>query len=269
MGKHDREFSKEHARFLSCLKMNRRLVFISQIMVLISFFALWEIASRIGWIDSFIFSRPSRMINTMLNMAASGELFRHIFITTGETIAGFLLSTILGTFISIFLWWNKFVRDVSNPFIVIFNSLPKTALAPIIIVWLGNNINAIIATAIMISVVVTILNVLTGFLQVETDKIKLAQTFGATKLQILKKVIIPASIPSIINALKVNVGLSFVGVIVGEFLVAQSGLGFLIMYGSQVFRMDMVMLSIVILCILAALLYQLIIILEKRFLNWS
>jgi len=260
--------SKEHADFLRRIKMNRRMVRISQLALLVSFFIAWEVLVNIGVLEAFIFSQPSRMWRMMWRMIDNGELFRHIGITTAETIAGFLLSTVLGVIVSIILWWNKFVRDVSDPFLTVFNSLPKTALAPIIIVWLGNNVEAIIATAVMISVVVTILNVLAGFLQVEADKIKLAQTFGATKLQILRKVIIPASMPSIINALKVNVGLSFVGVIVGEFLVAQAGLGFLIMHGSQIFRMDMVMLSILILCALAAVMYQIVAIIEKRFLAW-
>ena len=151
---------------------------------------------------------------------------------------------------------------------MVLNSLPKTALAPIIIVWLGNNMTSIIATALMTSVIVTIMTVLGGFLEIDGDKIKLIQTFGGTKKQVLTKVILPASIPSIINALKINVGLSFVGVIVGEFLVAQAGLGFLIVYGSQVFKLDWVMLSVIILAVLAAVMYECIVLLEKKFLKW-
>ena len=168
-------------------------------------------------------------------MLADGSLWMHITTTLWETIAGFLLGTILGTLTAVLLWWNRFIYDVTEPYLVILNSLPKTALAPIIIVWFGNNESSIILVALLTSVVVTVLSVLNGFLQVDEEKIRLIQILGGTKKQVLTKVIFPANIPCILNALKINVGLSFVGVIVGEFLVAQKGLGFLITYHSQTF----------------------------------
>ncbi len=158
---------------------------------------------------------------------------------------------------------------MAEPYLVVLNSLPKTALAPIIIVWLGNNQTSIIAVALLTSVIVTVMSVLNGFLQVDTEKIKLIQIFGGSKAQVLTKVVFPANIPCILNALKINVGLSFVGVIVGEFLVAQSGLGFLIVYGSQIFKLDWVMLSVIILAIMAALMYEGIAFLEKKCLKWQ
>jgi len=197
-------------------------------------------------------------------MLRDGSIFLHVGVTLGETIVGFTLSTIGGLFISALLWWNTFLRNVLEPYLVVLNSLPKTALAPIIIVLIGNNVNSVIATAVMTSIIVTVLNILTGFLEVDKDKIKLVETFGGTKRQILQKVVLPASIPAIVNALKVSVGLSFVGVIVGEFLVAKAGLGYLIVYGSQVFKMDWVMMSVMILCLLATLLYVGVAAVEKR-----
>ena len=232
--------SRQQADFLRSMRKRKNIIHSTQWFLLVFFFLLWEVAARQNWIDPFIFSQPSRMFHAMVLMIIDGTLWKHIGITLWETIVGFLLGTIFGTLIAILLWWNHFISAVTEPYLVVLNALPKTALAPIIIVWLGNNMTSIIATALMTSVIVTIMTVLGGFLEIDGDKIKLIQTFGGTKKQVLTKVILPASIPSIINALKINVGLSFVGVIVGEFLVAQAGLGFLIVYGSQVFKLDCV-----------------------------
>ena len=136
---------------------------------------IWEISAQQNIIDPFLFSQPSRMISAMTDMATSGILFKHIGVTLYETVLGFLLGTIFGTLIAILLWWNDFISDVTEPYLVVLNSLPKTALAPIIIVWLGNNMTSIIATALMTSIVVTIMTVLNGFLHIDSDKIKLIQ----------------------------------------------------------------------------------------------
>ncbi len=261
--------SKEQAAFLNRLQRRKNAIHGIQWVLLIGFFFLWEISARLGWIDPFIFSQPSRMLAAGMQMGKDGSLWAHIGTTLWETVAGFLLGTLLGTATAILLWWNRFISEVAEPYLVVLNSLPKTALAPIIIVWLGNNQTSIIAVALLTSVVVTVMGVLNGFLQVDTEKIKLIQIFGGTKWQVLKKVVFPANIPCILNALKINVGLSFVGVIVGEFLVAKSGLGFLIIFGSQVFKLDWVMLSVVILAVLAALMYQGIAWIEKKCLKWQ
>ena len=260
--------SKEHKLYIHRLKKNKTKVKIVQVLILVCFFVLWEISAFCKWIDPFIFSQPSRMFSAFTGMIRDGSLFKHVGITLGETILGFIISTVAGSLISVILWWNKFIRRVLNPYLVILNSLPKTALAPIIIVWVGNNIHSVIVTALMTSIIVTIISVLTGFLEVDTDKTKLIKTLGGGKMDILTKVILPASIPTMISALKINVGLSFVGVMVGEFLVAQAGLGYLIMYGSQIFKMDWVMLSILILCVLAGFMYRLVVFIEKKF-NYS
>lgn len=260
--------SKEQEAFLSALKRRKTAILLLQATLLILFFLLWEIAATLGWIDPFIFSQPTAMLKTAVKMAADGTLFLHIRTTFLETVAGFLLGTILGTFTAILLWWNRFLSDVLEPYLVVLNALPKTALAPIIIVWFGNNQRSIILVALLTSIVVTILSVLNGFLQVDENRIKLIRIFGGTKRQVLTKVVFPANIPCILNALKINVGLSFVGVIVGEFLVAQNGLGFLITYSSQTFQMSAVLLSVILLALMAALLYGAISLLEKRFLKW-
>lgn len=260
--------SEEHLKYLCKVRKTQIAVKITQLIILLSLILLWEIAAQFKWIDPFIFSQPTKVIKTSWEMVLDGSLFIHTGISLFETVIGFLLSTFLGTVIAILLWWNNFILKVSDPYLVIINSLPKTALAPILIVWMGNNMKSILFTAILMSVVVTTLTVLNGFLEVDQDKIKLIETFGGSKKDILKKVMLPANVPTIINALKVNVGLSLVGVMVGEFLVAQAGLGYLIIYGSQIFKLDWVMLSIVILGVLAALLYKCVLMLEKRFLKW-
>lgn len=255
--------SHEQAIYLKKLRLHKYTIRTVRWMVLILFLLLWEIAAHKKWIDPFLCSCPTEIWSTAVEMAESGMLWKHIGTTVWETVIGFVLGTILGTMTAVLLWWNHFISDVMEPYLVVLNALPKTALAPIIIVWLGNNQKSIIAVALFTSIVVTIMTVLNGFLQTEEEKIKLIRVFGGSKWQIFRMVVLPANIPCIINALKINVGLSFVGVIVGEFLVAQSGLGFLVIYGSQVFKIPWVLLSVVILAILAGLLYQAISCLEK------
>ena len=259
--------SKEQLHFLSVVKRRNRWVKLSQALICIGFFGIWELAARLGIIDPFIFSRPSNVVMAAVTMAKTGELWVYTGVTLGETILGFLLSTVLGTLIAIALWWSDFLRKTLNPYLVVLNALPKMALAPIIITWIGNNTRSIVFIAIITSIIVTILTVLTGFTEVDKDKITLARTFGAKKNQILRLVVLPASVPAMMNALEINIGLSFVGVIVGEFLMAKSGLGYMIVYSQQTFKMDRVMLGVIILGLLSALMYRGIKILEKRFIS--
>lgn len=261
--------SKEHAKYIAKIKRNKLMIRISQISILIAFIVIWELAARLNLIDAFITSQPSRIINTLKNLYEEGVLWMHVSVTIFETIVGFVLGTVLGTAIAIVLWWSDFAAKVADPYLVVLNSLPKVALGPIIIVWIGAGPFAIIAMALFVSLIVTIITVLNGFLEVSPDKIRLLQTFGASKMQILQKVILPASVPTIISAVKINVGMSWVGVIVGEFLVSKAGLGHLIVYGGQVFKLDLVMTSVFILSIAAALMYQLVAWLEKKFLKWQ
>jgi len=257
-------YSSEHQDFIRKLKNDKRKIIITRILILLFIFISWEVAGNLKLIDPFLTSTPSRMWKSLVKIYAEGSLFKHILVTCGETILGFLLSTILGTIIAIILWWSDFASKVLDPYLVVLNALPKVALAPIIIFWVGNGIKAIVLIALLISIVVTIINILNGFKEVDKDKIKLLKTLGATKLQILYALIIPATFPTIISSLKINVGLSWVGVIMGEFLVAKDGLGFLIIFGGQISQLDMVMMSIVVLCILAFLMYEVVAFLERR-----
>jgi len=264
---HSVSHSKEHMEFIKKEKVAKKAVLLSRIVILVAIFALWEIAARLKWIDPFIMSQPTRIVRTIATLSKDGSLFLHTGVTIYETIIGFLSGTILGTLIAIVLWWSDFTAKVLDPYLVVFNALPKTALGPIILVWIGGTTGSIIVMALLLSIIVTILNVYQSFKSCDEDKIKLLRTFGATKTQILKKVVFPSSIPEIISTLKINVGLSLVGVIVGEFLVSKAGLGYLIIYGGQVFKMDLVMTSVIILAVSAALMYLSVAWVEKRFMK--
>jgi NitT/TauT family transport system permease protein len=261
------QHSKEHMEFIKKEKMAKNAVLLSRIIIFVVVFALWEIAARLKWIDPFIMSQPSRVAKTIVNLSKDGSLFLHTGVTIYETIIGFLSGTILGTLIAIVLWWSNFTAKVLDPYLVVLNALPKTALGPIILVWVGGTTGSIIVMALLLSIIVTILNVYQAFKSCDEDKIKLLRTFGATKLQVLRKVVLPSSIPEMISTLKINVGLSLVGVIVGEFLVSKAGLGYLIIYGGQVFKMDLVMTSILILAVAAALMYLSVTWVERKFMK--
>lgn len=259
----EQEISVERKKYLKKVKLKKIEIFVTQICIVIAIIGIWEVLARLGKIDSFITSQPSRILKTFLNLS-SNNLLEHIRITCVETIIGFLLGTFMGGIIAIILWWSPFISKVSEPFLVVLNSLPKIALGPVIIIWVGAGMPAIIVMALSISLIVTILEILNGFLHTDKEKIKMAKTFNANKIQILTKIVIPSNIPTFFNTLKVNIGLSLVGVISGEFLVSKGGLGYLIVYGGQVFQLDLVMTSVIILAVVAALMYQSIVLIEKK-----
>lgn len=242
-----------------------RKIRIAQIVILLAFITLWEVLAYLKVIDSFIFSSPSRISHSFLAMARNGSIFYHIGVTLYETLLSFSLVIILALLTAVLLWWNDNISKVLEPYLVVLNSLPKSALAPVFIVWLGNNRKTIIVAAISVAVFGSIITLYTDFISVEEDKIKLIKTLGGTKKDVLFKIILPSNIPSLISVMKVNIGLSLVGVIIGEFLAAKAGLGYLIIYGSQVFKLDWVIMSIVILCMIATGLYQLLAYFERKY----
>lgn len=254
--------SEDRKRYLRKEKINKIAVLCTQIIIVIGFIALWEILANVGIIDSFIASQPSRIVKTFMNLSQN-DLLTHLGVTCLETIIGFVSGAILGVVIAIILWWSKFLSKVADPFLVILNSLPKIALGPVIIIWVGAGMGAIIVMALAISLIVTVLEILNGFLNTDKELLKMAKTFNATKLQVLTKIVIPANISTFLNSLKVNIGLSLVGVISGEFLVSKAGLGYLIVYGGQVFQLDLVMTSVIILALVAWIMYQGVVLLGK------
>jgi len=259
--------SDERKKFLHEKNKQKCLIIFTQIIILVFFLGLWEFLARKEMIDDFITSCPSKIWNTLTNLSSNG-LLHHLWVTCMETLVGFLCGTTLGMMIASILWWSHFIAKVSEPFLVVLNSLPKVALGPVIIVWVGAGTSAIITMALAISLIVTILEMLNGFLSTDSNMIKMAKTFNANKLQIFTKIIFPANISTLINALKVNIGLSLVGVISGEFLVSKAGLGYLIVYGGQVFKLDLVMTSVIILAFVATAMYGAIVCIEKIFLKF-
>ncbi|MDF1494875.1 ABC transporter permease [Caproiciproducens sp. CPB-2] len=259
--------SQERTKYLKKKKRRKQMIRFCQIAVLVIFIAQWEITARLGWIDSFILSQPSRIWQTFLNMAQN-DLFLHMGVTVYETLVGFLLGVVFGTLLAIALWWSSFASKVSEPYLVVLNSLPKIALGPVIIVIVGAGTRAIIFMALAISLIVTVLEMLNGFRHTDNEYIRMAATFGANKRQIFTKVVFPYNISTLFNSLKINIGLSLVGVIAGEFLVSKAGLGYLIVYGGQVFKLDLVMASVIILSVVAAVMYEAVALLEKLVLNW-
>lgn len=263
-----KEISKEQLEFLKSLKREKRFIRIAQILVFAVFILIWQLAAQFELIDTFLTSSPDAIFKLILRYIKNGSLFNHLYVSTTETIAGFLAGTIVGFLIAILLWWFEKLARIFDPYLVILNSLPKTALAPIIILWAGMGFSGIVVTAASISVVVTIMTLYTGFTSVENDKIVLLKTLGAKKYQILSKVIIPSNLPNILSVIKVNIGLSWIGVIVGEFLVSKAGIGYLILYGSQTFKLDLVMMGVFILAVIAALMYFFAAWIEKRIIKY-
>ena len=256
--------SNEQSNYLHQVKRNSVLISLSRFLILISFLVLWEASSNFGWIDSFFFSSPSAIIGLFIKMCKDMVIVKHITVTLLETLLSFLAVTFFSVLCSILLISLPKTARVLEPFLVILNSLPKSALAPLIIVWLGTGMKTIIIAGMSVAIFGSIINMYTGFSQVEEEKIKLIYTLGGTKRDTLFKVILPSSIPIIVSNMKVNIGLALVGVIIGEFLAAKEGLGYLIIYGSQVFQLDLLIMSIIILCLIAIGLYQIINIIEKR-----
>ena len=259
------DYSKEHKLYVRKLKKEKWIIRLIQILILVAFFVLWEVLTMYKVLDPFFISSPSRMIATVKDLYLSGELFLHIGTTLYETVIGFILATAIGYLIAVLLWWSERLRKIFDPYIVVLNSLPKIALGPLIIIWFGAGTTAIIVMCILICVIITTLSLLGSFLSCDKDKILLMKSMNAKKYQIFFKLILPYSMPDFISVLKINVGMSWVGSIMGEYLVSKAGLGYLIVYGGTVFKLDLVMTSTVILCLLAGLMYFIVARIEAHF----
>ncbi len=253
-----------HQQYLKKLSKERKTVRLYQALIFIAFFTSWEISSQQKWIDPLLFSSPSKIWNMMLEKTMDGTLMVNLGVTLAETVLGFILGTLAGTLLAALLWWSPMVSKILDPYLVVLNSMPKVALGPILIVALGTNMTSIIAMGAIISVIITTIVVYTAFKEVDPNYLKVLQTFGATRTQCFREAILPACFPTIISTLKVNVGLSWVGVIVGEFLVSARGLGYMIIYGFQVFNFTLVFLALLVIAVFATVMYQLVELLEKK-----
>lgn len=255
--------SREYKKYLRKIKTYKLLVLGVQIFILLLLLGIWQLLADFNIFNTFITSSPKLVIKTIKGLYQANDLFGHIGITFYETVISFIIGTLLGVFIAIILWWNKFISKVLDPYLTVLNSLPKVSLGPILIIWVGANMKAIIVMAMLVSVILTIVTVYNGFRETDKLKINLLLSLGATKWQMLRYLVLPSNYPTIINSLKINVSMSLIGVIMGELLVSKSGIGYLIMYGSQVFNLNLVITGIIILMLLSYLMYLMISYLEK------
>ena len=257
--------SKEHQKYLKELKKKKILIFLGQITIFIIFIILWQLLTDMKIIDAFIVSSPKKIIMTISNLYSNNNLFIHIETTIYETIIIFVVSMISGIVIASILWSSQVLAKVCEPYLTILNSLPKVALGPIILIWFGTTTTSIIIMAILISSIVLTINIYNGFMNIDENKIKLVKSFTKSKFKLYYYLIFPSNIPTIISNLKICISMSLIGIIMGEFLVSKKGIGYLIMYGSQVFNLDLVMTGIVLLCVVATTLYYLIYYIEKKY----
>ena len=251
------EFVKKHRRHHHEIASWRTLLFVL-------FLVLWEISAELKWIDSFFFSSPSRVVQCFAEQIRNNSMLSHIGVTLFETLFSFLLVLLFSLLVSTLLWYSAKLSEILEPYLVVLNSLPKSALAPLFIVWLGTGTRTIIVAGMSVAIFGSIISFYTGFQQVDREKITLIYTLGGTRRDAFSKVVLPGSVPILLSTAKVNIGLALVGVIIGEFLAARRGLGYLIIYGSQVFQLDMVITSIIILCIIALGFYKSIQIIEHQ-----
>lgn len=249
--------------FLEQRKRRLRAITLARIFIFLLFLLIWEISARLHLIDAFIFSSPSRVYKMFVSMVSDRSIFMHMGTTLTETLLSFFLVFLFSVLSAVLLWLFHSLSRILEPYLVVLNSLPKSALAPLLIVWLGANMKTIIVAGMSVAVFGSILTIYTGFSEVDPEKVKLIYTLGGNKKDVLWKVVLPGSVPIFVNTMKVNIGLCLVGVVIGEFIGSRQGLGYLIIYGSQVFQLDMVLMSIVILCIMAMILYQGINLVEK------
>lgn len=256
-------FSIEHKRIIRKKRIRSFLIHLTQISLLVGFIVIWELLAKYEIINTFISSSPSRIVSTMVKLYNDGNLFNHIWTTIYETIISFGIGTLIGIFIAIILWYCNFIYKVIDPYLTIINSLPKVAIGPIIIIYFGANIKSIIIMALLISVIVTIITVYNGFISTDQNRINLLRSFKATRGQIFRYVILPSSYSTIISSLKINISMTLIGVIMGEFLVSKEGIGYLITYGSQVFNLNLVMSGIIILLVVSYLMYLIVSYIEK------
>ncbi len=259
--------SPEQKKYLKNIKITKFKIIFWQIFLLLLFFILWEVLVHYGIISSFIYSSPSRIIKTIIELINDNNFFIHVYITLKEVIISFLLGISLGFLIAIILYEWKTLAKILDPYLTMLNSLPKVALGPLIIIISGANIKSVIVMALLINLIVSVITIYNGFLQTDEYRLKLFKTMKANRWQTLTKLVIPSSYQTIISSFKLGIAQSLVGVIMGEFLVSKMGIGYLIVYGKQVFNLDLVMSGIILLAIISYILYKLIVILEKRLLK--
>ena len=255
--------SNGYIKYLKRIKRENILIITTQVLIVLIFIILWQVLSDKKIIDTFLLSSPKKVLNTIITLTKEHSIFNHIFTTIYEIIISFILGNLIGLLISSIFWFNKFISKVFDPFLTIINSLPKVSLGPLIIILMGANIKSIILMSLLISSIISIINITNSFNSTDENKIKIVKSMGGNKFQIFKYVVLKDNYIKIIESFKLNISMCFVGVIMGELLVSKQGIGYLIMYGSQVFNMNLVITGIILLIVLTIILYILISLIEK------
>ena len=255
--------SNNQKKYLKKKKQEQFLILFFQISLVIIFFGIWQLLADKKIINSFLFSSPKKIIMCIINLTKN-NLLSHIATTLYEVFIAFTLGIIFGFIIAIILYEFKLLAKIIDPFLTMINSLPKVALGPLIIILIGANAKSIITMALLINLIVSIITIYNGFLNIDNTKIKLFQAYKASKKQILYMLIIPSSYKTIISSLKLNISMSLIGVIMGEFLVSKRGIGYLIIYGTQIFNLDIVITGIFILALISFVLYKFVQTIEQK-----
>lgn len=255
--------SDAQKHYLQNARRKKIVIHLLRIGLLAALLILWELCARFGIIDDFIFSSPSLIVRCAVDMLQNGILQKHLSATLQVTVISFLLVTALSIAAALLLWMSKSISSILEPYLVVLNSLPKSALAPLLIVWLGNNSTTIIVAGVSVAIFGSIMTLYTNFSEIDPEKVKLIYTLGGKRFSVLTKLLLPGSVPIIISNMKVNIGLCLIGIVIGEMISSKAGLGYLIIYGTQVFKLDWVILSILILCLIAMIFYFLMNCLEK------
>ena len=250
-------------QYIKRIKRKKLIILIMQLLLFISFIIIWQILASNNIINAFITSSPKNIVKTIISLYKNNNLTNHILTTIKETLISFSITTLLSLVISLLLYSFNILAKIVDPYLTALNSLPKVALGPIIIICLGANTKSIIVMSILISLIVSIQSIYTGFENTDKNKIKLLKMFNSSKIDILYYLVIPSNKKVILNTLKINISMCLIGVITGEFLTSKSGIGYLILYGSQVFNLNLVMSGIVILMVISIIMYKLVTFISK------
>ncbi len=250
--------------YLKKIKRKKIIISIIQIMLLVLFILMWELLSNKEIINSFIFSSPSKIVKCIIDLYKNNNLFYHLYITLKEVLISFILGTAIGFIGAIIFYYVDILKKIFDPYLNLLNSLPKVSLGPLLIIWLGANNKSIIVMSLLINTIVTLITIYNGLINTDEYKIKMFKTFKANKLQTLLYLILQANKETIISSIKLNISMSLIGVIMGEFLVSKAGIGYLILYGTQVFNLNLVMSGIILIMIMSFIIYEIISIIEKR-----
>jgi len=254
----NKEVSISQIAYMKKHKRYHHLITFCRCAILLIFLLLWQLSADLKWIDSFFFSSPLEVVNCCMDLVQTSNLFHHIAVTLCETLLSFALVNVFSFLVAFLLWINPHVSTCIEPYLVALNSLPKSAMAPLFLVWLGSGFTTIVVAGISVAIFGSIMSMYAAFTRADAQKQLLLKTLGGNRIQTFTFVVFPSSLPLLLETIKINLGLSLVGVIIGEFLAAKEGLGYLIIYGSQIFRLRLVITSILILCVIAILLYKIL-----------